>query len=815
MRVRNILQKVEPIWIKNKNYDKIKPKITVVLPTFRRAKSGHFEKAVESVIAQKYTNWELIIIDDASTDGTEDLIKFYMENDERVSCIRHKYNLGLPAISQYEAYLRARGEFVAYIFDDNVWSYEHLYLSMKSIVKYNVKVTYGISRSFDKTHNFCDIIQPLEYLPIMNCIGNGSIVIHRDVIDTVGLYDPHLSLTRLCDWDLWQRISREFKMFNIDQVVTEEYGMGLSDSLGNTLDINPWVSLEQMNVNRNEMLKPSNFEEYDILMHSHRNTDIFKLFIRSFYEKYREKIWYDSEYDFFESSGNVKIKKRILIVLGALDATYFLGFENLKEDCVFKIAFFNSVREDDILYADSIIYVRDLYNALFLHNKFSKYNIPEYYYFDDNFVEIYDDYIKENKNGEQNNILFNIRNSFTFENLSKFKKIMVSSELLKEYVINKYSSLNVEVLPPCIIQDESFKLCEINDVINIAFMGGEFREDVFIRQVYPAIQLLSKDIKVKLVVPETLIKKIEDIYRKNENIVLLGVERSNCYNQLILEYKKENINILIHCGENNKNNKYKTKNAVINALRLGAVLITSNVEPYAYNNDVISVSNKIDDWHNNLKNICFNKEIQKNYFEKLEKMGNYEFGYDMVNNEFYNIISAINRIRIVDVLMRAQSLLLSGSQLVKKTNDQINSYEEHIIDDFLSFAILKKSFVEYTICTNKSYMHKLGLIFSTETLNIDGDLFIEILDKNGNFIKSKILSIDEINVREFCYFEFEDRIYLKNKTKIRIHIEYKDNSQKLFGIYENKLKRTLYYKFLNRIFGIKLSIPNLVYYDIK
>lgn len=813
MRIKNILQKVEPIWKKNENYDNIKPKITVILPIFETVKIQYFEKTVESIISQKYTNWELIIVDDTDIYEIEKLIKFYMETDSRINCIRHKYNLGLPAVSEYEAYLKSRGEFITTIFEDSILDEKHLYISMREMIKHDVKVTYGVSVDFNNQKKFSDEIESLEYLPIINFIDDKSVVIHKEVIEKIGLCDPHISLNKSFKWDFWRRISAEFEMLNINLVKTEDDSEDLINYVKGDGDTNSWIAIEQMSIYRNEILKPSNFEEYSILMNNYKNTEPFKLRIASLYCEKKDKIWYVENLNFFENVEKKQKKKRILLILTALDATFALGFKHLREDCIFKIAFFDSVKVQDILYADAIIYIRDLYNALLLHNKFAKYNITEYYYFDDNFVEIYEEYAKKEKKDDVNSILFNIRKSFTFENLRKFRKIIVSTENLKKYFENESLCENIEVLPPCLKKNESFELSKEEESINIAFMGGGFREDIFVKNIYPAIQKLTIHSKVKLVVPDSLVEKIRNSYKNSKNIIFIGVERSNCYEQVILKYKKENIKVLIHCGDENINNKYKTKNAVINALRLGSLLITSKIEPYSCDDDIISVSNKMQSWSLALEKICSDKDFQKLYFEKIKRIAYNHFDYNKVNSIFDNTIGEINSYRTIDILMRAQNILFYDLETIENAKKQINDYEERIIDDFLSFSTLKKSYVEYTISLNKRSIKEIGFIFSTENLNIKGNIYIEIMNNKGIRVKSKILKLEEIKIRELCYFKLEDKIYLSDKNKIKIHMEYDETSSKLFGIYENKLKRTFYYKFLNKFLGIKLPISNLVYYD--
>ena len=132
----------------SRDYQSAKPEVSVLLPTFRRAKSGLFEKAVQSVLHQSFESLELIIIDDASTDGTADLIARFMKEDARVSCIRHQYNIGLPAISEYEGYMRARGEYIAFIFDDNEWEPRALEETISLMKERQIRACYGYGRLF-------------------------------------------------------------------------------------------------------------------------------------------------------------------------------------------------------------------------------------------------------------------------------------------------------------------------------------------------------------------------------------------------------------------------------------------------------------------------------------------------------------------------------------------------------------------------------------------------------------------------------------------------------------------------------------------
>lgn len=268
MKVEEILKDCSE-WIPGKEYETAKPIVSVLLPTFRRAESGLFEAAVRSVLEQDFKELELIIIDDASTDGTAELIRSFMQQDPRVSCIRHTFNVGLPAISEYEGYLRARGEYIAFMFDDNEWELDFVGKTVSYMDRNHAKVSYGKMKSFysaDQFVEFGDTDSGMGMFTLLakNHIQNGSIILAREVIETVGLYDPHMALTRLCDWDLWKRVFDEYEFFETGISAGKEQGVSLPDSLGNSYKMNYWISAEREQSRDKKLLLPSNFHLIEI-----------------------------------------------------------------------------------------------------------------------------------------------------------------------------------------------------------------------------------------------------------------------------------------------------------------------------------------------------------------------------------------------------------------------------------------------------------------------------------------------------------------------------------------------------------------------
>ena len=95
-----------------------KPLISVTLPTYNRAYI--LPKAIDSVRAQTYTNWELIIVDDGSTDNTEEIINTYRRADPRIRYAKHETNKGLAA-SRNTGVRESRGSYIANLDSDDEW----------------------------------------------------------------------------------------------------------------------------------------------------------------------------------------------------------------------------------------------------------------------------------------------------------------------------------------------------------------------------------------------------------------------------------------------------------------------------------------------------------------------------------------------------------------------------------------------------------------------------------------------------------------------------------------------------------------------
>lgn len=99
------------------------PLVSIILPTYNREK--FLPRAINSVVNQTYQNWELIIVDDRSTDNTEALVREYMKQDQRMRYIKNTHKKGCGG-SRNQGIEVAKGEYIAFLDDDDEWKEYHL-----------------------------------------------------------------------------------------------------------------------------------------------------------------------------------------------------------------------------------------------------------------------------------------------------------------------------------------------------------------------------------------------------------------------------------------------------------------------------------------------------------------------------------------------------------------------------------------------------------------------------------------------------------------------------------------------------------------
>ncbi len=181
--------------------------VSIVLPTYNG--SRFLEEAIQSCLGQSYPNFELIIVDDASTDNTPEIIALYENLDSRIRSIRLTTNFGLPAALN-SGFAMTRGELLTWTSDDNLYRPNAMSV-LVDFMKANpqVDIVYTGFSFIDDEGRVVGSHPPLpsDELPYHNSVG-ACFLYRRLVYEKLGGYDTDASLVE--DYDFWLRAFGSF-----------------------------------------------------------------------------------------------------------------------------------------------------------------------------------------------------------------------------------------------------------------------------------------------------------------------------------------------------------------------------------------------------------------------------------------------------------------------------------------------------------------------------------------------------------------------------------------------------------------------------
>ncbi len=175
-------------------------KISVILPTFNRENA--IRKSIESILAQTYKNWELIIVNDCSTDNTLSVIREYANNDSRIKIINNSTNQKLPK-SLNIGFSNATGDFYTWTSDDNAYHYNAFETLLAAFQAH--PDTDFIYSDFNMVNPEGNVIAHREekepdYIRYNNAVG-ACFLYRASLAKKIGDYDPELFLAE--DYEYW------------------------------------------------------------------------------------------------------------------------------------------------------------------------------------------------------------------------------------------------------------------------------------------------------------------------------------------------------------------------------------------------------------------------------------------------------------------------------------------------------------------------------------------------------------------------------------------------------------------------------------
>lgn len=188
------------------------PLVSVIMAAFNVGDQSVLDLAVTSIVQQDTEDWELLICDDASTDGTYERLLEWERRDSRIRVLRNTYNQK-SAKARNRCLLEARGKYVAIMDADDACSSNRLgvqvgFLSAHpqfSFVGVRGERFRKIPGDMDKPYWFCRFPQKKDFLMTLPFV-HGSLMFRREALLTVGGYDETSHVERSEDYDMLLRM---------------------------------------------------------------------------------------------------------------------------------------------------------------------------------------------------------------------------------------------------------------------------------------------------------------------------------------------------------------------------------------------------------------------------------------------------------------------------------------------------------------------------------------------------------------------------------------------------------------------------------
>ena len=192
--------------------------ISIITPSFN---SGKFiANTIESVLAQTYKNWEMIIIDDRSTDNSREIIESYIEKDQRIKLIKLDKNAGVANARNF-AIQKSKGNYIAFLDSDDMWLPKKLEKQLSFMIENSYLFTY---LGYEKVDENGKVIGKVEA---------PSKIGYKDLLKTCypGCLTVMINVEALADSRIPTNTKREDYAFWLEIIKTTNFAFGLNQVL--------------------------------------------------------------------------------------------------------------------------------------------------------------------------------------------------------------------------------------------------------------------------------------------------------------------------------------------------------------------------------------------------------------------------------------------------------------------------------------------------------------------------------------------------------------------------------------------------------
>lgn len=187
------------------------PYVSIIMPAYNA--EAFVESAINSVLAQTYTDYELIVINDSSTDSTAEIVSRIAATDKRILFFDNKVNLGVSATRNLGV-LKASSDWIAFLDSDDMWRNDKLFKQIELIATHpDAVIVYSGSSFIDNNGKPYNWIMPAEpkmtynMLLKRNLLSCSSIMVRKDAICKTGMANDKMHE----DYSAWLKILKDVK----------------------------------------------------------------------------------------------------------------------------------------------------------------------------------------------------------------------------------------------------------------------------------------------------------------------------------------------------------------------------------------------------------------------------------------------------------------------------------------------------------------------------------------------------------------------------------------------------------------------------
>jgi teichuronic acid biosynthesis glycosyltransferase TuaG len=179
--------------------------VSIVMAAFNSER--FISESIKSVLSQSYSHWELLVVDDASTDSTTVVVEGFASNDDRIRLIALSQNVG-PAIARNRAIEAASGRYIAFLDSDDLWLPEKLKVQLAEMAKREASLSFTAYRKIGPNGEIgtgvVTVPESVTYNELLNTNVIGCLTAVYDTKVTGKIFMPEMDLRQ--DYGLWLRI---------------------------------------------------------------------------------------------------------------------------------------------------------------------------------------------------------------------------------------------------------------------------------------------------------------------------------------------------------------------------------------------------------------------------------------------------------------------------------------------------------------------------------------------------------------------------------------------------------------------------------